>query len=310
MSESPPAPASTLDDDLRFGGIDEAQSGYDDSPLAIWPVPFERTVSYGRGTAGGPAAILAASQNMELYDEELHVEPCAAGITTLPSFEPPATDLGAAIEQLRQSARPHLDAGKCLVTLGGEHSLTLGPVLAARDAYPELGIVQFDAHADLRSEYEGTPYSHACVMRRIFDEKIAALGIGIRSLSEPEGRLVESQGLQMIWGHELRDLSERRFQQALDLLPDDIYLTFDIDFFDPSVVPSTGTPEPGGGEWWPALTLLRELFRRKRVVAADVVELAPVVGHPASDFLAARLVYKLCAYWAEAAGLLPGQNAV
>lgn len=300
-----PAPSTPWPHGLRFGGIEEIHARYDRSPLAIWPVPLERTVSYGRGTADGPAAILAASQNMELYDEELHCEPCAAGISTLPPFTPSATEMAEVITQIERAARPHVENGKCLVTLGGEHALTLGPVRALRSVHPELGVVQFDAHADLRSDYDGTPYSHACVMRRLLDEALPALAVGVRSLSEPEGRLIRSEGLQVIWGHELADLSTQRFAQALDLLPPEIYLTFDIDFFDPALVPSTGTPEPGGGTWWPTLALLRELFRRKRVVAMDVVELAPVPGHPASDFLAARLVYKLCAYWAGAAGLLP-----
>ena len=211
--------------------------------------------------------------------------------------------------QIERAARTHLEAGKCLVTLGGEHSLTLGPVRAAHALEPELGVVQFDAHADLRGEYEGTPYSHASVMHRVLDEAVPTLAVGLRSLSAPEGRLIRSVGLPVIWGHELADLSIKRFGKALDLLPEAIYLTFDLDFFDPALVPSTGTPEPGGGAWWPTLALLRELFRRKRVMAMDVVELAPVPGHPASDFLAARLVYKLCAYWAEAAGLLPGDRA-
>jgi len=299
---SPPAPPPRHS--LRFGGVDEILGRYDHSPIAIWPVPLERTVSYGRGTAHGPAAILEASQNLELYDEELHCEPCSVGIATLPPFEPAALDMAEAIHQIQRAAKPHLEIGKCLVALGGEHSLTTGPVRAVREVYPELGVVQFDAHADLRDEYEGSPYNHACVMRRIHDDGLPTLSVGIRSLSEPEGQLIQAEGFSIIWGAELASLTVKRFGKALELLPETVYLTFDVDYFDPALIPATGTPEPGGGKWWSTLALLRELFRRKRVVAMDVVELAPIVGQTVSDFIAARLVYKLCAYWAEAAGLL------
>lgn len=304
-ADTPSSSAPTPRHSLRFGGVEEMLARYDHSPIAIWPVPLERTVSYGGGTAGGPAAILEASQNMELYDEELHCEPCSISIATLPPFDPAARDMETAIHQIERAAKPHIENGKCLLTLGGEHSLTTGPVRATRDVHPDLGVVQFDAHADLRDEYEGSPYSHACVMRRIFDEGLPTLAVGIRSLSEPEGRLIRDRDLPVFWAYELADLQTKRFARALDLLPEAVYLTFDLDYFDPALVPATGTPEPGGGHWWTTLALLRELFRRKRVVAMDVVELAPVEGHPVSDFVAARLVYKLCAYWAEAADLLP-----
>lgn len=292
MSQDPPVVAS-------FGGIEEPYSAYDSSAVAVWPVPFERTVSYGTGTAGGPAAILAASTQVELYDEELGSEPYRVGVATLPAFSPPTRDLGEAIEEIRDAARPHFAAGKVLLTLGGEHSLTTGPVRAARDVYGEIGVVQFDAHADLRDTYEETPWSHACVMRRLHDDGLPALGLGIRALSAEEGELIRRQRLPIVWGYDLPDLQPAGFRELLDALPDRVYLTFDVDYFDPSLLPATGTPEPGGGHWWPTLRLLRELFRRKRVVGMDVVELAPVAGQPASDFLTARLVYKLVAYWAE-----------
>ena len=158
--------------------------------------------------------------------------------------------------------------------------------------------MQFDAHADLRAEYEGTPFSHASVMRRVLDDGIPSLPIGIRSLSKPEAELAREQRVPIVWGSELDGL-EARFDSLLDLLPDSVYLTFDIDYFDPALVPATGTPEPGGGRWWPTLRLLRRLFEAKRVVAADVVELAPLGGQPASDFVAAKLVYKCIGYWRE-----------
>jgi agmatinase len=151
--------------------------------------------------------------------------------------------------------------------------------------------VQFDAHGDLREEFEGTPHSHASVMRRIVDEGIPTLAVGIRSLSAPEALLIRERSLPVVWGHQL-DRSEELLPGLLAGLPEKVYLTFDIDYFDPSLVPATGTPEPGGGHWYPTLRLLRRLFQVKTVVAMDLVELAPVGGHPASDFLAAKLIYK------------------
>lgn len=283
-----------------FAGIEEPFAGYENCAVAIWPLPYERTVSYGTGTAGGPAAILAASTHVELYDEELASEPFRVGVATLPAFTPAAADLGAASEQIRDAARPHFAAGKVLLTLGGEHGLTTGPVRAALDVHGDIGVVQFDAHADLRDTFEGTPWSHACVMRRLHEDGVPALGVGIRALSAEEGELIRDRQLPIVWGYELDDLEPRRFRKLLDTLPESVYVTFDVDYFDPALVPATGTPEPGGGRWWPTLRLLREVFRRKRVVGLDVVELAPIPGQPASDFLTARLVYKLIAYWAEA----------
>ena len=165
-------------------------------------------------------------------------------------------------------------------------------------ASSEIGIVQFDAHADLREEYEGTPYSHASVMRRVFDEGVRSLPIGIRSLSAPEAELVRKHKIPVVWGHELEPAAglEKRFDALLRKLPKKVYLTFDIDYFDPSIVPATGTPEPGGGTWYPTLRLLRRLFETKNVVGMDIVELAPIGGQPSSDFVAAKLAYKCIGY--------------
>jgi agmatinase len=236
---------------------------------------------------------------MELYDEELGTEPYTQGIATVQPFLPEAFDMALAMEELQAECRTHMDRGKFLVTLGGEHSLSQAPVKAAREVFGDIGVVQFDAHSDLREEFEGTPFSHASVMKRIVDAGIPTLAVGIRSLSQPESQLIREKGLPVIWGHEL-DRAASLFPKRLLELPEKIYLTFDIDFFDPALVPATGTPEPGGGHWYPTLELLRHLFQTKTVVAMDVVELAPLGGHPASDFLAAKLVYKCLGYLQEA----------
>ena len=294
----------------NFGLLPEELSDYGRAKVVVLPVPFERTVSYGKGTANGPAALIRASQSMELWDEELGCEPADVGIATLPPFLPEAFDLGEALDELEEECWRQMHAGKFLLAVGGEHSLTAAPVRAARRVFGELGVVQFDAHADLREQFEGTPHSHASVMRRVCDSGSSTLPIGIRSLSKPEADLARERRIPIVWGSELdaldRDVSESggRFDALLAGLPEQIYLTFDIDYFDPSLVPCTGTPEPGGGRWWPTLRLLRRLFESKKVVAMDVVELAPVGGHPTSDFVAAKLAYKCVGYWAKAGGLL------
>jgi N1-aminopropylagmatine ureohydrolase len=275
----------------NFGLLEAAASDYATSRVAVLPVPFERTTSYGKGTAGGPAAILRASQAMELYDEELKGEPYVQGIATLPFFLPEAFDIGEGFAELQAEARTHLERGKFLVTLGGEHSLTQAPVRAAREVFGEIGVVQF----------EGTLYSHASVMKRIVDDGVPTLAVGIRSLSAPEAKLIRERSLPVIWGYQL-DRAEELFREALAALPEKVYLTFDIDYFDPALVPATGTPEPGGGDWYPTLRLLRHLFQTKTIVAMDLIELAPVGGHPASDFLAAKLIYKCLGYLWEREG--------
>jgi len=285
----------------NFGLLEPEASDYETSRVAVLPVPFERTVSYGKGTSAGPAAILRASQSMELYDEELGAEPYRMGIATLPPFLPEAYDMAEAMAELQEEARTHLEKGKFLVTLGGEHSITQAPVRATKQVHGEIGVVQFDAHSDLREEFEGTPYSHASVMKRIVDDGIPLLAVGIRSLSTPESQLIREKNLPVIWGHDL-DRAEELFPQLLASLPEKAYLTFDIDYFDPSLVPATGTPEPGGGLWYPTLRLLRRLFREKKVVAMDVVELAPVGNLPASDFLTSKLIYKCLGYLQESEG--------
>lgn len=282
--------------------LDPPESDYESAAAALLPVPFERTTSWGKGTGRGPEAILAASQALELYDEELDSEPWRQGIATLPPLVPEAFDLAEALEEIRGEARRILEDGKHLVTLGGEHSLTLAPARAVADVHggsSRVGVVQLDAHADLRASYEGTPYSHASVMRRIVEDGFPTLAVGLRSLSAPEAQLIRDRELPVIWGHELGTdpmAAEARFAELLAELPETVYLTFDIDYFDPSLVPATGTPEPGGGTWYPTLRLLRHLFETKDVVAMDLVELAPRGESAPSELLAAKLVYKCLGY--------------
>ncbi|MEM8963399.1 MAG: agmatinase [Acidobacteriota bacterium] len=263
----------------------------------IVPVPFERTVSYGRGTNRGPAAVLTASQQVELWDEELEREPADHGVLTTPAIEPGAFDLSAALDEIENRLHDEMSDERFVVAVGGEHSLSIAAIRAAHARFGDIGVVQFDAHADLRASYEGTELSHACVMRRVIDDLgLATAAVGIRSLSGPEAELIRDRDLGVLWARDLDDRPLERFTELLDALPRRVFLTFDVDYFDPALLPATGTPEPGGGRWWPTLRLLRHLFAVKEVVAMDVVELAPIPGQPASDFITARLIYK-CLGW-------------
>ena len=271
-----------------------------EASVAVLPVPYERTTSWGRGAEHGPAALLRASRYVELYDEELGLEPFRIGIETLPPVDVEAS-AEAALERISASARAAIERGRFLTALGGEHTITPALVRGVVDAAGAgLGVVQFDAHADLRRTYAGTRWNHACAMSRVLDLGVHTLAVGIRSLSRPEAVRIETENLPVIWGNQVQALAledlQALFVGLLASLPDTVYLTFDLDFFDPSLLPATGTPEPGGGDWLQALTLLRLLFEHKHIIAMDIVELAPIPDNPASDFTAARLLYKCIGY--------------
>ena len=278
----------------------ESEAPAGEPAVAVLPVPYERTTSWGRGAEKGPAALLRASHYVELYDEELRLEPFRIGIETLPPVDVEAVE-DVALERITAAARAVLERGRFLAAIGGEHTVTPALVRGAVEAAgSKLGVVQFDAHTDLRPTYAGTRWNHACAMSRVLDLGVPTVAVGIRSLSRPEAVRIETEGLPVIWANQMAALAaeelEALFVGLLASLPDTVYLTFDLDFFDPSVLPATGTPEPGGGTWHQALALLRPLFEHKRVIAMDVVELAPIPGNPASDYTAARLLYKCIGY--------------
>lgn len=285
----------------NFLGLDEATSELESARVVILPVPYEATTSYGGGTANGPAAILEASRFIELYDQELDAEPSAIGIATLPELHLTGAGPEAAVRELRDAYDALLDSaeGKFVVLLGGEHSIASAPIhawadrLRARDR--RLSVLQFDAHTDLRPEYEGSPFSHASVMHRA-QEQVDVVAVGVRALTREEMDLVRaSQHLHVLLADDIHE-GDGWMDQVMRHLGPDVYLSFDVDVFDPSLVPATGTPEPGGLQWYPVLKLLRRVFRERVVHAADVVELAPIPGFHAPDFLVAKLVYKLIGY--------------
>ena len=292
MSEAPPR---------NFLGLPPEHADSRRAAVLILPVPYEATTSYLGGAKLGPQAILDASRAVELYDHELDDEPYLIGVATLPEVHLTTAGPEAAMKELRRAYAAVQDRGKFVIMLGGEHSISGPPILehAARlkKKGRRLSVLQLDAHGDLRDTWEGTPYSHACVMRRVADH-VDLVQVGIRAIDVGERRLMRrrSDSITTVFAQEVA-ADESWIDRVLFVLGPDVYLTIDVDYFDPSLIPSTGTPEPGGGTWYPTMRLLERLFRAKRVVAADVVELAPIPGMAAPDFLVAKLVYRLIGYY-------------
>jgi agmatinase len=289
MSESEHLP-------VNFGGIAEEEfSDFERARVLIWPVSYEGTVSYGTGTGRGAEAIIEASRNMELYDEETDAEVYKLGIHTLdqsPPLEPPERMMAS----LYQRARDLLGSGKFVAMIGGEHSVS-GPVIRAHaEAYENLSVLQIDAHADLRDTYDGTPHSHASIMARVTrDMRLPSVQCGIRSISAEEARELDQLPTRIFWAKDIVGRSDW-WEDAVGGLTDNVYLTIDIDGLDPSLVAQTGTPEPGGLGWYEVIGLIRTLAQRKRVVGMDLTEYSYVEGQSASAFLCAKLIYKSLAF--------------
>jgi agmatinase len=285
----------------NFLGLDEEKSAFEQASAVILPVPYESTVSYGGGTGNGPGAIIEASRYLELYDQELDWEPSEVGVCTLPALHLTGASGEGALGELRSAYERVLDAasGKFVITLGGEHSISSAPALAWAERLKaqgkRLSVLQFDAHTDLRPEYEGSAYSHAAVMHQV-QRQADIVAVGIRAITKEEMALVRgSDHLHVFLADDIHG-DDGWMDRVLELLNQDVYISFDVDGFDPALVPSTGTPEPGGLQWYPVMKLLRRVFREKTVHAADVVELAPIAGLHAPDFLVAKLVYKMIGY--------------
>ena len=286
----------------NFLGLEGDAATWQNAGVVVVPIPYEASVSYQGGTKLGPDAIIQASRFIELYDQELDDEPGPrVGVCTLPALHLSAAGPEAAIGELREAMDAILaEAGDRLVIgLGGEHSITSAPVKAHAARLPEgrrLTILQFDAHGDLRLEYEGSPFSHAAVMAQCID-CANLVQVGIRAITSEERALIrEREGsITTIFAEEMWS-DEGWIDRAFAALGDDVFITFDVDYFDPSLMPATGTPEPGGPPWYPTLKLLRRVFEEKNVVGVDVVELAPIGGNAAPDFVVAKLVYKMIGY--------------
>ena len=263
----------------------------------IVPVPYDGTSTWHKGADAGPQALLEASAAVELYDIETAREPWREGIRTLAALEVPADPEGMS-SVVRKTVTAILEGGELPVILGGEHSVTIGAVNAAADRFEDLTVLQIDAHADTREHYEGSTHNHACVMARA-RERCSIVQVGIRAVDEAEVPGLDDR--RVFWAHDIVPAGDDSWMDGVvELLTRNVYVTIDLDAFDPSLIPATGTPEPGGLEWYPVNRLLRRVARTSRVVGFDVVELLPAEGHHASAFAAAKLVYRFLAEIAAA----------
>jgi agmatinase len=279
---------------MTFGGAMPTMKSFDDSRVVILPVPVDRTTSYVSGTRNGPREILEASSHMELWDEEVGVDVHGVGIFTLPAMELPFGEMGELVGEIRRVAADILSREKFLVTLGGEHSITPPLVSAAAAAFKGLTVLQIDAHADLRDCYMGTPHNHACAMRRSL-EFAPVTQVGIRSMSTEEAEAAPGLNTKIFYDATMRK-DPNWIDRVVDTLSGPVYITIDVDGMDPAIMPATGTPEPGGLSWYEIVALLRATIARKTVVACDVVELSPLPGMMAPNFLCAKLIYKILTY--------------
>lgn len=289
MSESAHLPTN-------FGGIAEEEfSSFDRSRILVWPVSYEGTVSYGAGTGRGAEAIIDASRNMELYDEETDAEVYKLGIHTLepsPSIDPPAWMM----QSLYDRARKLIASEKFITMIGGEHSISAPVIRAHAETYPNLSVLQIDAHADLRDSYDGTPHSHASIMARVVkDLGIPSVQCGIRSISAEEASALDKLPTKIFWAKDIVGRDDW-WEPAVEALTENVYFTIDIDGLDPSLVSATGTPEPGGLGWYDVMGLIRTLAQKRRVVGMDLTEYSYVEGQNASAFLCAKLIYKSLAF--------------
>ncbi|MBS1537348.1 MAG: agmatinase [Bacteroidetes bacterium] len=288
-----------LDTTKNFLSISEKYSLYENSRVVIVLAPYEHTVSYGGGTKNAPKEILAASAYVEFYDDEFDRELCFdIGIATLRPLKFGKQYGIAALEMIYEQVYKALSNGKFVVTLGGEHSISTAPIKAHFDKYPSMSILHFDAHSDLREEYEGSKYSHASFMARVTEffpaEQITQ--VGIRAQCREEAEVIKTKNIKTFYASAIRrGLHGTNWQEnVVNTLGDDVYITFDVDYFDPAIMPATGTPEPDGFLYSETLDVFRKLRAAgKNIIGFDVVELAPLNGLSHPNLTTARLVYKM-----------------
>lgn len=276
----------------NFLDMDEVFSREEKARYALLPVPYDGTSTFVKGADKGPQAILDASDSIELYDVQYQYEAYKAGIYT-DHFAYNLSTPDLMVESVYQRVRHFLQKGKRIGLLGGEHSVSVGSIKAMSEQYDSLTVLQFDAHADLRDEYHDSAFNHACVMRRA-QSYANVVQVGIRNVCVEEQPFIVPDNI--FYAHEIYD-HELWMEKALARLTDRVYITFDLDGFDPSILPATGTPLPGGLQWYPTLKFLEKVFEHKHVVGFDVVELCPQNGSKVSDVLAAVLVYKMITLW-------------
>lgn len=283
----------------NFLAIEKEFSSYDNSKVVLLSAPYEKTTSYGKGTAKGPGAILKASHYVEFFDEETEKEVCFdIGITAIEPMIFGKLSGKKALELIYKNVNEHIKNGKFVITLGGEHSISTAPIQAHFDNYPDLSILHFDAHSDLREEYEGSKYSHASFAARVSEFTTNITQVGIRAQCREEFEFIKAKGINTFYAYQMRNegFNHILIEKILGTLKKNVYITFDVDYFDPSIMPSTGTPEPNGFYWDETMRLLKKVCNEKNLVGFDVVELAPQKSYTFPDFLTAKLIYKILNY--------------
>lgn len=286
----------------------EIKASYAASRVVILPIPYEATTTYRKGCEHGPQALLEASVQLEYYDDELDRETCwDARIYTHPSIADTKSSRSISSETMlhltRETVSGLINDGKFVIALGGEHSITTGIVDAYRLADSEpFTVIQIDAHGDMRHEYEGSIYNHACVMRRILDMGLPTLPVAIRSVCQEEANLIKESSIPVIWAREIATQPDWIERAIAKISTRRVFITIDVDGIDPALIPGVGTPEPGGLNWYALTAFLRRVFETYEVIGCDVMELAPIVDSVVSQFTAAKLVYKLIGYQTLARG--------
>lgn len=281
----------------NFGGLEEEYSSFKKSKVVIAQVPYDRTVTYIPGAKEGPAAIIDASRYLELFDDELNQETYRIGIHTQDALDVAALSSEDMMEKVYAAVAELLKIGKFPVVLGGEHSISPASVKAVKEVYPNLSVLHLDAHNDLKDIYKGSKFNHGCAARRI-SEICPIVQVGTRSLSKEEKDFLSSQANGRVKSFNVYDILEMPLWKDMVTrsLSENVFISIDLDVFDPSIVPAVGTPEPGGLGWYETLDLLLDVAKDRKIVGFDVVELCPIKGQVASDFLAAKLIYRLIGY--------------
>lgn len=282
---------------LNYASMDEEYTGFKRAKVVILQAPYERTATYKKGTVKGPSAIIDASKKMELFDDELNQETYKIGIHTMDPLAIENMEPEAMVDTVYKATLDVLKANKFPVMLGGEHSVSIGAVRAFKEIYPNISVLHLDAHYDLRDEYFGSKFNHGCVARRI-SEMCPIVQTGTRSLSKEEKEFLNSQANGRVKTVNVYDILEMPLWKDVisNSLTENVYISIDLDAFDPSLMPAVGTPEPGGLGWYETLDLLLNVSKDKKIVGFDVVELCPIKDQIASDFLAAKLIYRLLGY--------------
>ncbi|OBQ56156.1 agmatinase [Tamlana sp. s12] len=274
-----------------YAGIPEEFGKLENAKIVLIPVPYDGTSTWQKGADKGPKAFLDASENMELYDIETGTEVYQQGVFLAdPVTENESPE--AMVDAVHKTTKKYIKKNKFVTIFGGEHSISIGTIRAFNDMYPSLTVLHIDAHADLRKEYEGTTCNHACAVYEA-SQTTNLIQVGIRSMDIMEKTVMDEE--KTYFAHEMA-MDDTWMDSAIDQMTDNVFITFDLDAFDPSIMPSTGTPEPGGLLWYEALDFLKQVFAEKNVVGFDIVELCPNKKEKSSDFLAAKLYYKMLSY--------------